>query len=80
MNRYALKFDDGHVEHVDAEGPTEAVAQRAGGAYALLPHTISDLTAINAWQTKSGEPKAVRMADFIDESAPLRQWRAKELA
>lgn len=50
--RYALKFDDGHVEYVNADGPTQAVALRRGGKRAIRPHTITDMTALKAWMSE----------------------------
>ncbi len=47
---YRLVFDDGHNEDVLAYSPSEAVLNRKGSGYRLLPHTITDLTAIAEWR------------------------------
>lgn len=52
MSRYKLVFDDGHVEFVTADGPTEAVAAREGAPDSLRPHTMTDLTAVEAWRNR----------------------------
>jgi len=46
---YRMVFDDGHNEDVRARTPSDAVARRKGGRYSMLPHTVSDLTAIAEW-------------------------------
>lgn len=46
---YRLVFDDGHNEDIRAYTPSQAVACRAGGRASMLPHTITDLTAIHEW-------------------------------
>lgn len=46
---YTMLFDDGRRETVEAHTPSEAVAAREGGKYAMLPYQINDDTAIAAW-------------------------------
>jgi hypothetical protein len=43
---YVLKYDDGATESVRAETASEAVRNRARE---LLPHTMTDVTAITEW-------------------------------
>jgi hypothetical protein len=55
-NVYTLIFDD-HRETVHAATPSEAVARRDGGdgtrrPHTILPHTITDETAMAAWITR----------------------------
>lgn len=74
MNTYSLAFDRGANEVIEAESSTAAVAARANP---LLPHTISDLTALETFVGRRGYADVRRK--LLDEDAP-RFERAKELA
>lgn len=55
---YTLRFDNGPDQRIEAVGPTEAVAQRAGGREARLPYQINDETAIGEWIAKRQAARA----------------------
>lgn len=47
--RYKLQFDDREPAYVNAHTPAEAVSLRPGGRASRLPHTITDLTALDTF-------------------------------
>lgn len=55
--RFRLQFDNGPAEYVTALTATEAVAKRKNPR---LPHTLTNLTALDAWiegrRTRQEEP------------------------
>jgi len=75
--RYRLRFDDGSDAFVNANTPSEAVRLRPGGRASLLPHTITDMTALDAW-ARGQRPRMYPDLhepihhDVVDDDAPLR--------
>lgn len=61
VRRYALKFDDGRVEYVDAIGPTQAVE-----GLDPKPHTITDLTAVRNWLDRERPNKPTPLNDRME--------------
>jgi hypothetical protein len=59
VRRYRLRFDNAPDEFIDAEGPTEAVAQRT---CRTLPHTMTDMTALAAF----GVPRNASPMPLLD--------------
>ncbi len=55
---YTLTYDNREPETITAESAPEAVALRDGGPDSRLPHTITDVTEVNAW--------VIRLAGGLD--------------
>lgn len=66
MRRYKLVYDKGAYEYVDADGPSEAVANRTVKA---LPHTITDMTAMAALVARRSVP-----VDWPNQSDTKEVW------
>jgi hypothetical protein len=77
VRRYALRYDDGEHEFIDADGPSEAVANRT---VEPLPHTITDLTALESVVARRSVPVDWPNQSVINEDLPLRRFPfAKEV-